>query len=52
MLRNKVEQLQFVKIEWPCGEEFIHRAHYCNDSTEFHAIMAVPQARARYGKQE
>jgi ferredoxin len=35
-----MKQLQFVEVERPCGQEFIHRAHHYNDFNEFHAIAA------------
>lgn len=37
MFCNEMKELQFIKIEWARGEEFIHPVHHCNWPYEFHA---------------
>src|SRR5687767_1182882 len=46
MLRNEMEQLQFVEIEWTGGEEFIHRWNECNECNEFHATARAPDTQS------
>jgi ferredoxin len=44
MLRDQMEQLQFVKIERAGREKLIHPGNDCNESYEFPAMQAVREA--------
>jgi ferredoxin len=46
MLRDEVKELQFVKIERTCCQEFIHRGNDCNDTYEFPANRRLAEARS------